>query len=477
MKMRKRQSERGMAVIAATIMLVILIPVIGLAIDVTLLYVDRARLQGAVDGAALAGAEGLARGANDAAQQTSAKQAAAEYVFLNYPPSFFFTNSVTVNQSTDVTINESVANQRTVSVTAHANVPTLFMSWLHFTSTKVNASATVTRRDVNIMFVMDRSGSLANSGSCAPAKAAGVSFLTHFALGTDNVGLITFASSSRVDAPLSTAFSGMSTIINSITCTGATSSAQALWQGYQTLAGLAQPSALNAIVFFTDGQPTGLTTLMTLTAGSSCNSNGPFTGVFTVGFQTTSPFSPVGTGGVFDYNAPAQPMTSDDTVISGSEGNPTNCAFVSNWGNAYQDIAGLPTTDIWGNSLTTTYQAVTTSGGLVTIPSDSTGALNVINASTNAADNAASRIRTAASPNTGGVTGETALSNVLILTIGLGNSTYPANGDLLERIANDPRGSSYNNAYPTGLYVSAPTTADLASAFAAVASEILRLAK
>jgi Flp pilus assembly protein TadG len=477
MKMRKRQAERGMAVIAATIMLVILIPVIGLAIDVTLLYVDKARLQGAVDGAALAGAEGLARGANDAAQQTSATQAAAEYVFLNYPRTFFFTNSITVNQATDITINESVANQRTVSVTAHANVPTLFMNWLHFTSTNVNATATVTRRDVNIMFVMDRSGSLQNSGSCIPAKAAGVSFLSHFALGTDNVGLITFATSSRVDSALSTAFSGMSTIINNITCDGATSSAQALWTAYQSLATLAEPSALNVIVFFTDGQPTAVTAVLPLTPNSACNSLGPFTGVFTVGFQSNSPYAPVGTGGVFDYVAQPQPMASDANIISGSEGNTTNCAFAqnwsNNWGNAYQDIAGIPTTDIWGNNLNTGYQAVTLSGGLVTIPSSSTGAQNMINASTNAADNAALRIRTAANPSNGAV----ALPNIVILSIGLGNSTYPANGDLLERISNDPRGSSYDSTKPAGLYVPAPTAADLGAAFAAVASEILRIAK
>ena len=46
---KTRRTERGMAVIATTIMLVILIPVIGLAIDVTMLYIDKARLQGAVD--------------------------------------------------------------------------------------------------------------------------------------------------------------------------------------------------------------------------------------------------------------------------------------------------------------------------------------------------------------------------------------------------------------------------------------------
>jgi Flp pilus assembly protein TadG len=484
MKMRTKQAERGMAVVAATVMLVLLIPVTGLAIDVTLLYVDKARLQGAADGAALAGAESLSRGTTDAAQQLAAQQAAAEYVFLNYPSSFFFTNSVTVCYTctpSDVQINETVANQRTVTVYAHANVPTLFMRWLNFTSTNVNASASVNRRDVNVMFVMDRSGSLQLSGSCQPAQAAGVSFLGHFALGTDNVGLITFATSSRIDAPLSTAFSGMATIINNVTCDGATSSAQALWQAYQALAALNQPSALNAIVFFTDGQPTAVTTQMTLTSNSPCISLGPFTGVFTVGFSGSSP---VGTGGVFAYVAQPQPIASDDVVFNQSLAN--GCAFYQGgapqwsnyWGNAYQDIAGLPTTDIWGNNLNTGYQSVgPLSNGMVTVPSNSTGAGYVIGASTNAADNAASRIRTAASPNTGGVTGETALSNVLILTIGLGNSAYPANGDLLERIANDPRGSSYNNAYPTGLYVSAPTTADLASAFAAVASEILRLAK
>ena len=471
---RKRPAERGISVIVACFILVLTVPLVGLAIDVTLLYVDKARLQGAVDGAALAGAKALARGSDDPAQQQSAKQAAATYVFLNYPATFFFTNSVTVSQSTDIIINESVANQRTVQVTGHANVPTLFMRWLNFSNTNVTATAAVTRRDVNVMFIMDRSGSLAITGSCAPAKAEAVAFLNRFALGTDNVGLITFATSSRVDAPLSTAFSGIGTTVSNITCSGATNSAQALWQGYQALATLAQPAALNVIVFFTDGQPTAVTAVLPIAGGSSCNSPGPFTGVFTVGFRGSSP---VGTGGVMDYQAAAQPITSDANLISGAEGDPTNCSFASswpyNWYTADQDIAGVPTTDLWGNNLNNGYQSVSTSGGLVTIPSDSTGALNMIHASTNAADDAAARIRTAVSP----ANGAAPLSNIVLLTIGLGNSTYPANGDLLERIANDPRGSSFNAAYPTGLYVAAPTVADLSAAFASVSSEILRLAK
>ena len=55
------------------LILIMAVPLIGLAIDGTLLYIVKARLQGAVDGAALAAARALARGANDSAQMTSAK--------------------------------------------------------------------------------------------------------------------------------------------------------------------------------------------------------------------------------------------------------------------------------------------------------------------------------------------------------------------------------------------------------------------
>ena len=94
-----------------------------------------------------------------------------------------------------------------------------------------------------------------------------------------------------------------------------------------------------------------------------------------------------------DYNAPPQPMTSDAILISGSEGNPSGCSFANNWSNnwgrAANDLSGVPTTDICGSNLNNGYLTVNLSGGLVSVPSDSTGALNMINASTNAADDAA----------------------------------------------------------------------------------------
>ena len=149
---------------------------------------------------------------------------------------------------------------RSITTTSSVDLPFLFMRALGLDHTTLRASAKATRRDVNIMIVMDRSGSLANSGACAPLKAAAVNFVEKFAEGRDNLGLVTFATSSRVDVPLTTTFkTPVESTLNGLVCTGATNSSQALWQSYQELAGLAQTGALNVIVFFTDGRPTAVT--------------------------------------------------------------------------------------------------------------------------------------------------------------------------------------------------------------------------
>lgn len=271
MKNLRKQSQRGISVMMTAWFLVFfMIPMVGLTIDTTMLYVDKTRLQGSVDGAALAAARSLSRGTTDAAQRAAAAQAAATYVYLNYAPTLFLTTNIQVApvppySSGDVIINESVANQRTVTVTAHATVPTLFMGYLHFTSTNFAASATVTRRDVNVMLVVDRSGSLSaatGTNSCGAVAQAAINFVNKFANGTDYVGLVTFAATTHADFPLPangntpsnflTATPNVPTLINDILpCAGSTSSAMALWYGYDQLVGLNEPGALNVILFFT----------------------------------------------------------------------------------------------------------------------------------------------------------------------------------------------------------------------------------
>jgi hypothetical protein len=322
---------------------------------------------------------------------------------------------------------------------------------------------------------MDRSKSLDNTNSCIPLKAAAQAFVEKFAEGRDNVGLITFATSSAEDFRIAnnfkTANPSVSSIIGSVICTGGTNSAQGIWQGYRQLARLQQPTALNVIMFFTDGQPTAVTGTFQRRAGSGCNSSS-LTGVFTVGFNTSGVAT--STGGLMSSTGTTQPMASDMTLAPNSGG----CAYANNWSNnwtsAGADLANVPTQDVWQNNLVNGYLPVTLSGGAIAATSNSTNANNFINAATNAADNAAQRIRAVANPGNGfpGLTG------VVIFGIGLGASgPGAASHEFMRRVANDPASTSYTTAAPAGTYVYAPTTADLASAFNQVASEILRLAK
>ena len=88
-------------------------------------------------------------------------------------------------------------------------------------------------------------------------------------------------------------------------------------------------------------------------------------------------------------------------------------------------------------------------------------------AAINAVDNAAQRIRNHAL---------NADINVMIYAVGLGGAGE-AEHDLLRRISNDPDSSIYDSSALEGMYVYAPTAADLNMAFVKIASEILRIAQ
>jgi len=461
---QKSKKQRGFIIPTAAAMFMTAIPVTGLAIDVSIMYMVQSRLQAAVDAGALAGARSLARGNNSSAQVASAQAAAQAYLTANFPTGYLGTSALSVPVPV---VDVTQPNIRFVTVNASVNVAHVFLRWFGGTLTTVRAGATATRRDVNVAIVMDRSGSLANSGSCTPLKAAAIAFSDKFAEGRDNVGLITFASSSRVDFALANTFKtsnpSVASTINSVTCTGATNSAQGLWQGYQSLAALNQPAALNVILFFTDGEPTAVTADFAIKATSGCADKTTKTGVFTV---TGNP--PTATYGLLKWDAPVQPMTSDITVAANS----TGCSYVSNFNNVGNDVTGVPVTDHWGNNLNNGYLPVTLTTGMLAANSNATNAQNFQNASVNAADNAAARIRVAALPGNGAAS----LPNVVIFSIGLGGSGA-ASDDFLRRVANDPGSSSFSTTAATGLYVYAPTVADLGNAFNRVASEILRLAK
>ena len=456
---RKTKSKRGhMLLFAGLATIMVLLPAIGLAIDLGLMYLVQTLLSASSDAAVLAGARALSRGSDDAAQHANAEATANIFFQANFPNGYL--------SSTHLQVSSAAATDstylRSVTTNASVEVPLIFMRVFNVNSVTLHASSTATRRDVNIMIILDRSGSLANSGSCAPLKAAAVGFVEKFAEGRDYLGLITFATSSRVDRALSQTFkSAVESNLNSVVCTGGTSSAQALWQGYQQLVQLGQQGALNAIVFFTDGRPTAVTANYPIKGSSNCSSRTPKLGVLTLGYNGTTPQNSMG---LYLQDAPAQPFSSDLTLISSR----SNCAFASNQTRVDSDVQYAPTTDVWGNSLTATaYRSTTASGAGLDIVS----AQNVENFAINAADHAALRIRRG-DPDPS--QNNKSLPGVAIFTIGLGD----VDDTLLKRMANDPvLVPNPVIAGRQGRYVYAADATALDLAFTRVASEILRLAK
>jgi Mg-chelatase subunit ChlD len=442
-------------------------PFVGLAIDVGLMFLAQSRLSAAADASTIAGAGALSRGSDDTTQRANAVSTANAYFYANFPSGYLETVNLQVSSvaATDAT------HLRSITTTASVDVPLIFMGMFHIATRTISVTSKSTRRDINIMVVMDRSGSLNTSyngqpAACSPLKAAAVNFVDQFAETRDNVGLITFATSSNIDyAPSTTFKTTVESYLNKVTCTGATSSAQALWQAYDQLVKLNQGGALNAILFFTDGRPTAVTEDFPL--AGACATHGisnPRRGVLTLGYDSNN--NPSSAMGLYNWAAPGPPpLASDLTVISDK----TSCAFSSNQANVASDLSYAPVTDIWGNSLTTTgYRSVTHTGSGLTV----SNAQNVENFATNAADHAGLRIRRGDADL---AQANQSLSGVVIYAIGYGGDV---DNLLLQRISNDPTlNPNPVAAGNTGRYYNAPTTSDLNQAFMQVASEMLRIAQ
>jgi hypothetical protein len=284
--------------------------------------------------------------------------------------------------------------------------------------------------------------------------------------------------------PTTTFKSGGTTInskIAAINCGGNTGSAQAIWQGYQMLATLNQPGALNVIVFFTDGQPNGLTAtwpvakLATPVYPNSSGSTAPSTSAtptqpWFLGYVASNCNGGNNVVGFIARNneqqhgiRAAQNAGSDGPLVSGS-----NCAFSVNENNVHQDVAYIPATDnygskttgYWDNVAATAYhgaaqKVLIPAGPYVGQPmldhyaSGTCGVNpcglfnnNIDLVSMNAAEDAANRARSnAALP-------------VVIFSIGLGGAADVFPGDFLEHVSNTQNSDLYNTNQPSGKYIS-----------------------
>ncbi len=202
---RRRLAQKGVSLIVGTASLVLLIPSAGLSIDAALLYYTKARLQGAVDGAALGAARALTLGSTTASQATAAKQNAVNWFYANFPTTLWGTSNTQMDQSmVQVFDDPNNPNLRNVTVSANTTVPTIFMRWFNMNSTVVAALGNASRRDAVVMMVLDRSGSM--GATCSDLIASAKLFTGQFSAGRDRIGLVTFSDGAYVASAPTTDF-------------------------------------------------------------------------------------------------------------------------------------------------------------------------------------------------------------------------------------------------------------------------------
>jgi Flp pilus assembly protein TadG len=118
-----RKQRKGIAVILTTLSMFVMVPIVGLGIDVSTLYIIRAKLFEAVDAGALAGARALAKGSNSGTQISNAQATATKFFNANFPAGFWGVTGITLDPP--VIDDTSVPNYRTISVSSRAGAALL----------------------------------------------------------------------------------------------------------------------------------------------------------------------------------------------------------------------------------------------------------------------------------------------------------------------------------------------------------------
>ncbi len=484
MKSINRNYCKGQVIVIFALSLIVLVGMVGLAIDSGRAYGVKAKLSAAVDAAAIAAARGLTVGATDALRIANAKAAAQKFFNGNFPPNYFGVTSTTL------TIPDPVHNSNgywDVKVLATANMPTTFIRVLNWNQVNVDASGEAIRRDLDMVLVLDNSLSLTTPTNVFPAvKSAAQNFIGKFIPSTDRVGLVSFGYGAVVNVhicptPAMPSCPGtdpdrgfnkadITTAISSMTAIGSTASAEGMRQALNEINAIpsAKRSSLRVIVFFSDGAPNTIPATFTRTSGSP----NPITGDL---------FSEIGSG------AAPQSVFSYGTIKNQLTGNPPSLP------NA--NIATLP---IDSGTLTITDTGATPPPTPLAIPLyDSTltgqrslGAspytnsrCNVNKAARNMLENVANKARSWKENGTEdqpiaiyslGLGDQ--LNSLEVTFCGYGTSEYGSN--IMKKVANtadsDPH---YNAPQPTGLYCYAADSTALDGCFNAIASDILRLTK
>ncbi len=249
----RSKGKRGAILLLMTVMLpFLLIPVAGLAIDATIIHIVQTKLQAAVDAAALGSGRLLGTGAN-------VTEIAGEFFNANFTPGGrgFWGATLPTSGGANPNITYTTGITKTITVTAQAQVPTLFMRVMGFQAATVSAIGQASRRDARVEFVLDRSGSMAGT-TIADVITWTQGFIKEFTPGLDEVGVVIFDGTGVVAYPSGTSYTPTPGIVGS-------------------------PSAGGPDTCFWDSSHASGNSSYGMTAGGTCGSNGTPDAVYQTG--------------------------------------------------------------------------------------------------------------------------------------------------------------------------------------------------
>jgi Flp pilus assembly protein TadG len=200
---RFRREEKGVVLILVVLLVVPILIIVAVGVDLGQTLVVKRQLSGAVDAAA------LAIGVDPAlTEQDDLDAKALAYIKSHYPDS-----SIGELKSFTVTRTGESGEESLVDVTATAEIPTNFMKIAGYDSLTVTVNSSVVRREnkLEIVMVLDNSGSMGTGGKLTAMKTA-ANTLVDILYGSDavsedvKIGLVPFTGGVNVNVPSTTSW-------------------------------------------------------------------------------------------------------------------------------------------------------------------------------------------------------------------------------------------------------------------------------
>jgi Mg-chelatase subunit ChlD len=258
---RIMDNQRGAFVVIFALSLLVLLGFVALGIEGGRWYLVRAELAKGVDSACLAGAKNISN------PFVSPTTLAEEFGRENFQAGYVGSPQ---SGAGSVRFTATMVETDKISVTGNVDATAILARIFGFDRIPVAAAGVAQKKEVEIMMILDRSGSMSGTKMTA-LKNAARNFLDFFAdtQDKDKVGLISFATTAGIngapDRALGTNFvSSMKTAINNMTAVGATNAEDAVDMadgtgGFTDQTGVPGDRRIQQfVVFFSDGMPTAL---------------------------------------------------------------------------------------------------------------------------------------------------------------------------------------------------------------------------